>query len=111
LIEYGLALLIRARPLEPLGAVLMGEALLLLLQFAHYVGRVRGVDVTAAVASSQIRYWLWLGIASIALGLGASVLALCLALPAAAAAPLAAAGAIAVLAAATGLIRRDRAGA
>jgi hypothetical protein len=108
LIEYGLALLIGARPLEPLSAVAMGEALLLLLQVGHFVRRIRGADVTPAVVASQVRYWLRLGIVAVTLGVGASALAWRLALPAVAAPALATAGAIAVLAAATGLARREQ---
>jgi hypothetical protein len=106
LIAYGLALVLGHHAPEPLSAVAMGEALLLLIQVVHFAGRVRGVDVSSAVVAFQIRYWLRVAIVAMALGLGVSAVAMRVALPAVAAPMLAAAGAIAALAAATRLARR-----
>jgi hypothetical protein len=106
LIEYGLALVLARRALEPLSAIAIGEALLLLIQVVQFGGRVRGVDVSSAVVAAQIRYWLRVAMVTMALGLGVSALAMRVVLPAVAAPMLGAAGAIAVLAAAIRLARR-----
>jgi hypothetical protein len=106
LIEYGLALALGRRAPEPVSAIAIGEALLLLIQVVQFAGRARGVDVSSAVVAAQIRYWLRVAMVAMALGLGVSAVSMRVALPAVAAPMVAAAGAIAVLAAATRLARR-----
>jgi hypothetical protein len=96
LVEYTLALWIGARPLDPLTAVALGAALVLLLQVVDFARRFRGATVDAAVATSQARYWLGTGILGVVVALVVTGLAtgLAPALPPAAYPALAAAGAL-----------------
>jgi hypothetical protein len=75
LIGYTLALSIGTRPLDPLTAVALGVALMLLLQVVAFAERFRGARVDPAVVTGQIRYWLRTGILGVMLGLAVTGLA------------------------------------
>lgn len=110
LIEYTLALWIRTRPPDPLTAVALGAALVLLLQVVDFARRFRGARVDPAVVTGQIRYWLRTGMVGVMLGLAVTVLAMGVLprLPPAAYLVLATAGALmAVLGLARMLMRTD----
>ena len=81
LIEYALALSIGTRPLDPLTAVALGVALVLLLQVVDFARRFRGAQVDAAVVTGQIRYWVRTGILGVMLGLAVTGLATSVVLP------------------------------
>jgi len=68
-IAYALALVIAGPAAEPLAAIALGAALVLVLALVHLGARVRGAVVGASVIAAQARQWL----AVVGLGIVAAV--------------------------------------
>jgi hypothetical protein len=68
-IAYALALVVAGPAAEPLAAIALGAALVLVLALAHLGARVRGAVVGASVIAAQARQWL----AVVGLGIVAAV--------------------------------------
>jgi hypothetical protein len=86
LVGYALALLSMADSPDPLGAVVLGVVLSLLLQVVGFAATLRGAAVDPRVLPGQVRYWVSSGVgaaaAGILLGISAGDIALRLPLPA-----------------------------
>jgi hypothetical protein len=68
-IAYALALVVAGPAAEPLAAIALGAALVLVLALVHFGARVRGAVVGASVTAAQARQWL----AVVGLGIVAAV--------------------------------------
>jgi hypothetical protein len=109
LVEYTVAVWARGGPLRPAGAVVVGLALLGLIQAADLVILARRATVEAAVIRAQLGRWLAVGagaLAAVALGMAAAT-ALASAISSAMAPLLAAAAALGVVATAARLLARS----
>jgi hypothetical protein len=58
LIAYTLALAIARPAVDPIAAIVLGAALVLLLTLAHIASRVQGAALGPPVIASQVRQWL-----------------------------------------------------
>jgi predicted Co/Zn/Cd cation transporter (cation efflux family) len=68
LIAYASALVIAGPAVDPVAAIAVGAALVLLLALVHFAGRVQGAALGPAVLASQVRHWLMI----VALGAAAA---------------------------------------
>ena len=68
LIAYAVALVIAGPAVDPIAAVALGAALVLLLALVHFAGRVQGAALGPAVIAAQVRHWLVI----VALGVAAA---------------------------------------
>jgi hypothetical protein len=66
-IAYALALVVGRPAADPLTAIVLGAALVLLLALVHFAGRTRGAALGPSVLAAQARQWLAV------VGLGAAV--------------------------------------
>jgi hypothetical protein len=113
LLDYTVAVWARGGPLRPAGAVVVGLALLGLIQAADLAILARRATVDAAVIRAQLGRWLAVGagaLAAGALGMGAAT-ALASVMSSAVAPLLAAAAALGVVATAARLVARSGPGA
>jgi predicted Co/Zn/Cd cation transporter (cation efflux family) len=69
LIAYAAALVIAGPAVDPVVAIALGAALVLLLALVHFAGRVHGAALGPAVIAAQVRHWLMI----VALGVAAAV--------------------------------------
>jgi hypothetical protein len=79
LIAHALALVAGRAPADPLGAVALGAALVVLLAVVHFAGRVRGAALGPGVLAAQVRHWLSVAGAGALAGLGLTLGAVLLA--------------------------------
>jgi predicted Co/Zn/Cd cation transporter (cation efflux family) len=68
LIAYASALVIAGPAVDPVAAIAVGAALVLLLALVHFAGRVQGAALGPTVLASQVRHWLMI----VALGAAAA---------------------------------------
>lgn len=73
LVGYALALWPSAGSLHPLGAVVLGVVLSLLLQVVGFATRFRGAAVDSHVLPGQVRYWVSSGVGAAVVGILLSI--------------------------------------